>query len=201
MQAINVCLTQPCPEKDGPVPWIPEEIPIYLLSHELSYTQQRWSVIEKEEYAIVYALQKLDYYLNSALFTIKTDHKPLKYLLKADWTNKKIQQGTLKITRYNCTIKYSSSKFIVSYILFLFACYLLHETMKMKNEYICRLLATQIILITKLRCEYSVTDGANNIAGQFGWVKFYDTLTFVGNLMPNPFYTYKQFYFKQFSLV
>ena len=35
-----------------------------------------------------------------------------------------------------------------------------------------------------------------------GWlvVEFYDISTFVVYLMPNPFYTYNQFYFKQFSL-
>ena len=30
---------------------------------------------------------------------------------------------------------------------------------------------------------------------------FYGTSTIVGYLMQNPFYTYKQFYFKQFSLM
>ena len=35
----------------------------------------------------------------------------------------------------------------------------------------------------------------------FGLVWFYGISTIVGYLMPNPFYTYKQFYFKQFSLV
>ena len=34
----------------------------------------------------------------------------------------------------------------------------------------------------------------------FGLVWFYGISTIVGYLMPNPFYTYKQFYFKQFSL-
>ncbi len=35
----------------------------------------------------------------------------------------------------------------------------------------------------------------------FGWlVGFYGISTFVDNLMPNPFYTNNQFYFKQFSL-
>ena len=33
-----------------------------------------------------------------------------------------------------------------------------------------------------------------------GLVWFYGTSTIVGYLMLNPFYTYKQFYFKQFSL-
>ena len=107
---IGACLTQPGPEKDGPVPGIPEEVPIYFLSHKLTSTQQKWPVIEKEAFAIVYALQKLDYYLNGAQFTIKTDHKPLKYLFNADWANKKIQQWALKISGYNCTTEYLSGK-------------------------------------------------------------------------------------------
>lgn len=91
-RCIGVVLTQSCPDRDGPVPNIPEEVPVYFLSHRLSETQQRWPVIEKEAYAIMYAVQKLDYYLSGAVFTIKTDHKPLKYLLEAEWMNKKIQQ-------------------------------------------------------------------------------------------------------------
>ena len=34
-----------------------------------------------------------------------------------------------------------------------------------------------------------------------GWMGSYGIWTFVGYLMPNPFYTNNQFYFKQFSLV
>ena len=33
----------------------------------------------------------------------------------------------------------------------------------------------------------------------YGWVWFYGISTIVGYLMPNPFYTYKQFYFEQFT--
>ena len=41
--------------KDGPVPRIPVEIPIYFLSHKLTSTQQMWPVMVKEAYVIVYA--------------------------------------------------------------------------------------------------------------------------------------------------
>ena len=37
-QCIGACLTQPCPERDGPIPGVPEEVPIYFLSHKLSPT-------------------------------------------------------------------------------------------------------------------------------------------------------------------
>lgn len=82
-QCIGSVLTQPCPERDGPVPGI-QEVPVYFLSHRLSETQQRCPVIEKEDFAIMYAVQKLDYYLCGTTFTIKNDHKPLLYLLEAN---------------------------------------------------------------------------------------------------------------------
>lgn len=71
---------------------LPEEVPLYFLSHKFSQTQQRWPAIERRAYDIMYALQKLDYYLNGATFTIKTDHKHFQYFLEAGWTNQKIQQ-------------------------------------------------------------------------------------------------------------
>ena len=103
-QCISACLTQPCPERDGPIPGVPEKVPTYFLSHKLSPTQQRWPVIEKETYAIVYALEKLNYYLSGA------DHKRLQYLFEANWTNKKIQQWALKLSGYNCRMEYLAGR-------------------------------------------------------------------------------------------
>ncbi|KAK7501761.1 hypothetical protein BaRGS_00007192, partial [Batillaria attramentaria] len=94
---IGACLTQEC---DG------EEKPIYFLSHKLSESQKKWSTIEKEAFAIHYALQKLDHYLHNAQFKICTDHRPLKYLLNSPMQNKKIQMWALGIAGYNCTIEY-----------------------------------------------------------------------------------------------
>ena len=53
---IGACLTQEC---DG------DEKPIYYLSHKLSRSQYKWSVVEKEAFAIHFALQKLDCYLHT----------------------------------------------------------------------------------------------------------------------------------------
>ncbi|CAC5398015.1 unnamed protein product [Mytilus coruscus] len=71
-------------------------------------TQKRWSTIEKEAYSIHYALQKLDHYLHNATFTIKTDHKPLQYLLSSNFSNRKIQLWALCISSYNCKIEWLS---------------------------------------------------------------------------------------------
>lgn len=76
------------------------------MSHKLSKSQSKWSVVEKEAYAIYFDLHKLDYYLHNTQFIIKTDHKPLKYLLESPMQNKKIQLWALSISGYNCSIEY-----------------------------------------------------------------------------------------------
>ena len=96
---IGACLTQ---KTDND-----EEKPIYYLSHKLSPTQTRWSTVEKEGYAIYYALQKLDHYLHNATFTVKTNHKPLKYILDSPMQNKKIQLWALCMAGYNCRVQYA----------------------------------------------------------------------------------------------
>lgn len=84
------------------------EKPIQYVSHQLSKTQQRWSVIEKECFSIVYALGRLRHYLLDAQIDIFTDHKPLKYLLTSEMKNVKIQKWAIEISQYNCNIHYVS---------------------------------------------------------------------------------------------
>ena len=105
-ECIGACLTQPCEDDQTPIPNVVNEKPIYYLSHKLSGTQRRWSTIEKEAFAIKWALDKLDHYLRNAEFVIMTDHKPLKYILETPIQNKKIQLWVLDIMGYNCRIEY-----------------------------------------------------------------------------------------------
>ena len=89
------------------IPGIPNEKPIYFLSHKLSPTQiKSYSTIEKEMFAIYYSLQKLHFYLHNAKFTIKTDHQPLKYMFTAEQKNRRVQKWALQINSYRCTIEY-----------------------------------------------------------------------------------------------
>ena len=76
---LGACLTQEC---DG------DEKSPYYLSHKLSRSQCKWSVVEKEAFAIHFGLQKLEYYLHNAQFVIRTAHKPLKILLGSPMQNK-----------------------------------------------------------------------------------------------------------------
>ena len=107
---IGACLTQLCDDTSDNGSNEKIEKPIYYLSHRLSDTQTRWSTIEKEAYAINYALQKLDHCVNGSEFVIRTDHAPLKYILEKPIQNKKIQRYALSIVGYNCRIEYISGR-------------------------------------------------------------------------------------------
>ena len=82
------------------------ERPIQYFSKQLSGAALNWATIEKEAYAVVYALNKLRPYLFSADFTIYTDHKPLKSLFLSEVKNTKIQRWAVLLAEYGAPIEY-----------------------------------------------------------------------------------------------
>ena len=54
--------------------------PVAYASKKLNGTETRYSTIEKECLAIVWAIKKFEPYLLGARFANKTDHQPLQYL-------------------------------------------------------------------------------------------------------------------------
>ena len=67
---IGACLTQECSEDEDKLYKVKNsEKPIYFLSHRLSKTQQKLPTIEKEAFAIHYALQKMDQNLKLNVIT------------------------------------------------------------------------------------------------------------------------------------
>ena len=83
-----------------------KEYVVQYISHQLSATQRRWATIEKEAYAVVYALQKLRAYLYGAQFVVYTYHKPLLCLFSKSMNNTKIQRWAILLAEYGATIKY-----------------------------------------------------------------------------------------------
>ena len=79
----------------------PNENPIHYLSHKLTASQTNWPTIEKEAFAIFYALQKLNQYLHDSESVTRTDHKPLKYIRNSPVQRKNIQHWTTNIHGYN----------------------------------------------------------------------------------------------------
>ena len=54
--------------------------PIQFMSRSLSGAELRWSTIEKECYAIVFALKRMAYLIRDTFFTLRTDHNNLIYI-------------------------------------------------------------------------------------------------------------------------
>ena len=80
---------------------------IQYVSHSLSSVQGRWATIEKEAYAVVYVISKLRPYLESADFTVYTDHKAITSLFTEEMHNTKIKRWAVLLSEYGATIQYS----------------------------------------------------------------------------------------------
>ena len=83
---------------------------VQYISHQLSSVQRRWATIEKEAFAVVYAITKLRPYLYGAEFVVLTDHKPLKSLFSSEMQNTKIQRWAVLLAEYGATIQYREGK-------------------------------------------------------------------------------------------
>ena len=78
--------------------------PIAYTSHKFSSVASSWSVLEKELYALVFALQKLDYYLRLRPFTAETDHSNILYLQQT--LIPKLVRWKLFIHSYQMTLRH-----------------------------------------------------------------------------------------------
>ena len=74
----------------------------------LSDQEIRWNTTEKEAYAIVYCLKKLEYLLRDRTFTLRTDHKNLTYIDKE--TSAKVKRWKLMIQEYDFYIEHIAGK-------------------------------------------------------------------------------------------
>jgi hypothetical protein len=80
---------------------------ISRVSKTLDETQCRWSATERECFAIVFSLEKLDYFLKGPkTFTLLTDHKSLTYLDRNIFSNSKISRWQKRISEYNFVLQY-----------------------------------------------------------------------------------------------
>jgi len=100
--AVGAVLTQ-CDSKGN-------ERPVYLISQKLTATQQRWATIEKEAYAIVWALSKLKEVILGSHIVIYTDHNPLTYLTMTMSKSAKLVRWGLALQAFDLEIKYKKGK-------------------------------------------------------------------------------------------
>lgn len=78
--------------------------PIVFLSKKLTGPECNYAVIEKECFAIVWAVKALRLYLEGKEFTIFSDHAPLQWLQKVKTTNQRLLRWSLVLQEYKFTI-------------------------------------------------------------------------------------------------
>ena len=93
--AAGACLSQIIDEVDAPISFV---------SAKFTDVQQRWSTIEKEAYAIIFALKKFDYLVFGRQIHLFTDHNPLQYITACTPKSAKLTRWALSLSRYNITI-------------------------------------------------------------------------------------------------
>ena len=76
-----------------------KEIPIGFLSRSLRGAECRWSTFQQEGFAIYKALEKFEYLIRDAKFTIRTDHRNL--LFMNEKASNKVQRWKNAIQQYN----------------------------------------------------------------------------------------------------
>ena len=74
------------------------------MSKSLSGAELKWSTIEKECYAIVYAFKKMAYLIRDTHFTLRTDHENLIYINSEP--NSKVSRWKLLVQEYDFAIEY-----------------------------------------------------------------------------------------------
>ena len=83
---------------------------IQYVSHALNPVQRRWACIEREAYAIIYAIEKLRPYLYGVQFTIFCDHNPLKSLFTKQMANTRKQCWSVLLSEFGAKICYHKGK-------------------------------------------------------------------------------------------
>lgn len=87
-----------------------QERPIQYLSKQLAGGQRKWPTIEREAYAIIFAVSKLRHFLYGSKFTVFCDHKPLRTLFTSEMKNCRVQRWAIMLEEYGADMQYKSGK-------------------------------------------------------------------------------------------
>ena len=79
--------------------------PVSYASKKLSTRECKYSTIERECLAIVWAIQKFRVYLYGREFVLQTDHQPLIYLNRAKFLNDRIMRWAMFLQSYAMRIE------------------------------------------------------------------------------------------------
>ena len=91
--------------KGGPVAPVGEH-PVAFASFKLTPTQQAWSTIEREAYAVIWALNRFRDMIFWSRITILSDHNPLKFIKEGASTSSKLTRWSLALQEYDINFVY-----------------------------------------------------------------------------------------------
>jgi hypothetical protein len=80
--------------------------PISFVSQKLSNAQRNWSTIEREAYAVVWALKKFECWVFGSTIELITDHNPLLYVQNSAPNSAKLQRWAMALQRYDINISH-----------------------------------------------------------------------------------------------
>ncbi|KAJ1140371.1 hypothetical protein NDU88_006726 [Pleurodeles waltl] len=80
--------------------------PVVFISRRLLPREQRWSAIEREAFAVVWALKKLRPYLFGTHFRVQTDHRPLRWLMQMRGENPKLLRWSISLQGMDFTVEH-----------------------------------------------------------------------------------------------
>ena len=84
--------------------------PITFASQKLTPAQSKWSTIEREAFAVIWALGKFEVWTYGAQVNLYTDHNPLKFLTEGVPKNARLQRWSLALSRYQVAISHKPGK-------------------------------------------------------------------------------------------
>jgi hypothetical protein len=79
--------------------------PVSFASRKLLDRETRYSTIERECLAIVWAITKFSKFLWGVEFTLQTDHRPLVYLTTSRFKNSRIMRWSLSLQEYRFRVE------------------------------------------------------------------------------------------------
>lgn len=86
------------------------EVPVAFGSAKLSETQSQWSTIEREAFAVIWALNKFRSWILLSEVIVYSDHNPLTSLTNAAPKSAKLTRWALALQEYNITFEYKKGR-------------------------------------------------------------------------------------------
>ena len=85
-----------------------ESKPVMYMSRALTETEQRYSNIERELLAIIFALERLNHYTFGRTITVQSDHQPLQSICKKSIVSAspRLQRLLLRLAHYDINIEF-----------------------------------------------------------------------------------------------